>query len=148
MSAKKEQELRKGIEVCQMLLERQDEMMELHEMTGETLRASGQEMEAVQKLLLKTVQRMTKLEEWRKDHIEQDMERRAREARRRQIRRVEIRRIRMVFNCLGLFFGCLFLGVAGGVTRETIQMVPGVMLMVGFGVISGICFCKGGAFDC
>lgn len=138
-----------------MLLERQDEFAAADDALAGALDNHKTAIEDTQKLLLKTVQRMTKLEEWRMEHIEQDMLRRSREEKERRLRlqmqleRIDrIRRIRMVFNCLGLFFGLLFLGAAGGVTRETIQMVPGVILMVGFGVISGVCFCKGGVFDC
>ena len=143
MSAKKEKELRRQLAACEALLGQHEGMMALHKQTADKLdehqKCLGENLKILQCYLRriedleKNVKRNT---EWRRECIERRME-----------RAVQIRRIRKMFRIVGAVLSVFWLGVCGGIERGHLQLLPGMILMVGFGAMAAICFCKGGAFD-
>lgn len=143
MSAKKEKELRRQLEACEALLGQHEGMMQLHrdaklalEDHQRALNINLELHQSVQKRLEILEKKVACNTEWRRECIERRME-----------RAVQIRRIRKMFRIMGVLLSFLWLGICGGVDVGRIQMLPGVMLLVGFGALAAICFCKGGAFD-
>lgn len=148
MSAKKERELRKGIEVCQMLMERQDENEQEILRLRLLIQNSARERAATQELLLKTVRRMVALEEWRKDHIEQDMLRKERLRKEKEnvdallwIRRMHVQRVRRAFGWASGICWLLFLGFVGGLECGTISYGAAAAAMI-------VTACGGFVFAC
>ena len=143
MSAKKEKELRRQLAACEALLGQHEGMLQLHrdaklalEDHQEALNINLELHRSVQKRLEILEKQVARNTEWRRECIERRME-----------RAVQIRRIRNMFRIMGGVLSVLWLGVCGGIERGQLELLPGMILMVGFGALAAICFCKGGAFD-
>ena len=148
MSAKTEKELRYGIKVCEELVKRQSEIQ--GELASLRLRCkqADREREATQQLLLKAVQKMEALEEWRKEHILQDMLRRDRLRKEKEnlealvwIRRKHVERVRRAFGWASAVCFLLMLGLAGGLECGNISFGLAVTGMI-------LCACGGFVFAC
>lgn len=155
MSAKKEKELRGLIQEgktlltgCRALDRRMDVMTKIIDRAAWQSNACAEYIDRTQELLIKTVERVECLEEWRKDHIEQDMLRRNREKREAELRvqlemdrKKHVRRIRKAFGVASGICFLLLLGITGGLECGTIPFWLSVPLMI-------LTACGGFVFAC